>query len=56
MMYMSRPFRVSARKGLQLVEQLKTARGICKSRGGARGGGARLELDQMPRDPLQRKG
>lgn len=51
MMYMSRPFRVSARKGLQLVEQLKTARGICKSRGELEGAEPASSWIKCPENP-----
>ena len=40
---------------LQLVERPKSVLSGCKITGGARGGEARLELDQMPRKALRGK-
>ena len=41
--------------GPQLVEEPKSVLSSCKITGGARGGEARLELDQMPRKALRGK-
>ena len=44
-----------ARRPVQLVEKPKSVLSSCKNAGGARGGEARLELDQMPRKALRGK-